>query len=53
MNIFWAIVLLTAGLTILVKGADLLINGAVALAERLGVSPLIIGLTIVSMGTSA
>lgn len=53
MNTFWAIVLLTAGLAILVKGADLLVNGAVALAERLGVSPLIIGLTIVAMGTSA
>jgi len=53
MNIFWAIILLAAGLAILLKGADWLVDGAVALAERFGVSPLIIGLTIVAMGTSA
>jgi cation:H+ antiporter len=35
------------------KSADLLVAGAVVLAQRLGVSPLIIGLTIVAMGTSA
>ena len=38
---------------VLWKAADLLVAGAVGLAERLGVSPLIIGLTIVAMGTSA
>ena len=53
MNMFWAVVGLVAGLLLLLKGADLLVDGAVALAERLGVSPLIIGLTIVAMGTSA
>jgi len=53
MNIVWAIILLAGGLVILWKSADLLVAGAVALAERLGVSPLIIGLTIVAMGTSA
>ena len=53
MNIFWAIIFLAAGLAILLKGADWLVDGAVALAERFGVSPLVIGLTIVSMGTSA
>jgi cation:H+ antiporter len=53
MNIFWAIILLVAGLAILLKGADWLVDGAVALAERFGVSALVIGLTIVSMGTSA
>ncbi|MHC4573655.1 MAG: calcium/sodium antiporter [Planctomycetota bacterium] len=53
MNIFWAIILLVGGLVILWKCAGLLVSGAVALAERLGVSPLIIGLTIVAMGTSA
>jgi cation:H+ antiporter len=53
MNIFWAVLLLPTGLAILVKGADLLVEGAVALAERLGISPLIIGLTVVAMGTSA
>ena len=53
MNIFWALIFLVAGLAILLKGADWLVDGAVALAERFGVSPLVIGLTIVSMGTSA
>jgi len=53
MNIFWALILLLAGLAILLKGADWLVDGAVALAERFGVSPLVIGLTIVAMGTSA
>jgi len=47
------IVLLAAGLVILWKCAELLVAGAVGLAERLGVSPLVIGLTIVAMGTSA
>ena len=50
----WQLLLLLGlGLVILVKGADWLIDGAVALAERLGLSPLVIGLTIVAMGTSA
>jgi len=53
MNIIWAIVFLVSGVLILWKAADLLVAGAVKLAERLGVSPLIIGLTIVAMGTSA
>ncbi len=53
MNIVWAIVFLAGGLLILWKAADLLVSGAVGLAQHLGVSPLIIGLTIVAMGTSA
>jgi len=53
MNTVWAILLLAGGLVILWKAADLLVSGAVGLAERLGVSPLVIGLTIVAMGTSA
>ncbi len=53
MNMYWAIPGLVAGLLILIKGADFLVDGAVALAEKLGVSPLVIGLTIVAMGTSA
>ena len=52
-NLFWACVFLPAGLLILIKGADLLVDGAVALAEKFGVSPLIVGLTVVAMGTSA
>ena len=53
MNLFTAIILLAAGLLILWKAADLLVAGAVSLAERLGISPLIVGLTVVAMGTSA
>jgi len=53
MNLIWAIILLAGGLVVLWKSADLLVAGAVALAQRLGVSPLVIGLTIVAMGTSA
>lgn len=53
MNLFWAVILLVAGLAILIKGADWLVDGAVAIAKQFGMSPLIIGLTIVAMGTSA
>lgn len=53
MPLIWAIVLLPVGIVILVKGADWLVDGAVAVAERLGVTPLVIGLTVVAMGTSA
>ncbi|MHC4571986.1 MAG: calcium/sodium antiporter, partial [Planctomycetota bacterium] len=53
MNIIWACLLLAGGLLILWKCAKLLVTGAVGLAKQLGVSPLVIGLTIVAMGTSA
>ena len=53
MNMPLAIVLLLGGLVILWKCADLLVAGAVSLAVLLGVSPLVVGLTIVAMGTSA
>ncbi len=42
-----------AGLGLLLLGGELLVRGAVALARRLGVSPLLIGITIVGYGTSA
>ena len=45
--------LLIAGLVLLVIGAELLVNGASKVAGILGISPLIIGLTIVAYGTSA
>jgi cation:H+ antiporter len=48
-----AIVQLAGGFILLVWGADRLVAGASALARNLGVSPLIIGLTIVAFGTSA
>ncbi len=40
-------------LLLLWKGADWLVDGAVALSLRLGISQLVIGLTVVAMGTSA
>ena len=46
------LLLVAAGLTMLVIGSDWLVEGAVALATRLGVSQLVIGLTIVAAGTS-
>jgi cation:H+ antiporter len=45
-------VALIAGLALLVVGGELLVRGAVQLAERMGVSPLLIGLTLVGFGTS-
>ncbi|APE29078.1 calcium/sodium antiporter [Aurantiacibacter gangjinensis] len=45
--------LLLAGFVLLVVGGDLLVRGAVRLAERLGLSPMLIGLVIVGLGTSA
>ncbi|QDL91506.1 calcium/sodium antiporter [Paroceanicella profunda] len=43
---------LIGGLLLLVAGGELLVRGAVQAAERLGVSPLVIGLTLVGFGTS-
>ncbi len=43
---------LAGGLAVLVAGGDLLISGAVKLAARLGMSSLLIGLTVVAFGTS-
>lgn len=43
---------LAVGLTLLALGGELLVRGAVASARRMGVSPLLIGLTLVGFGTS-
>lgn len=45
--------LLILGLVILIGGAEFLVRGAVRLALRFTISPLVIGMTIVSSGTSA
>lgn len=50
---FLTIVLLVIGLAALVGGAELLVRGAAAIASRLGISPIVIGLTVVAFGTSA
>lgn len=44
---------LVGGLVILAFAGDFLVNGAVALARRIGVSPLVAGILIVGFGTSA
>ena len=44
--------LIVAGLAGLLIGADLLVRGGVALASHLGVRPIVIGLTVVALGTS-
>jgi cation:H+ antiporter len=44
--------LLILGFALLVKGADWLVDGSTRVAEQLGVSQMVIGLTIVAMGTS-
>jgi cation:H+ antiporter len=43
---------LIGGLVLLVVGGELLVRGAVQVATRFGVSPLVIGLTLVGFGTS-
>ena len=47
------IVLLILGLVLLTGGADVLVRGASGLARRCGLSPLVVGLTVVAFGTSA
>ena len=49
----WAqVLLLIFGIVVVLKSADWLTNGAVGLATKLGISPIVIGLTIVAIGTS-
>ena len=45
--------LLLGGLVLLCVGGDLLVRGAESLAVRLGMTPLVIGLTVVAFGTSS
>ncbi len=47
------ILLLVIGFTMLVKGADRFVDGSAGIAKKLGIPQLVIGLTIVAMGTSA
>ena len=46
-------ILFIVGFIFLVKGADLLVDGAAAFAKKFKISTLVIGLTIVAFGTSA
>jgi cation:H+ antiporter len=47
------ILLTLGGLIVLVVGAEIMVRGAVELALRARISPLVVGLTVVSLGTSA
>jgi len=49
MDFFW----LVLGLVILIFSGDYLVKGAVGVAEKFKISPLVIGMTVVSFGTSA
>jgi cation:H+ antiporter len=46
------IILFVVGFVILIKGADLLVDGATSIGKKMNISSLVIGLTIVSFGTS-
>lgn len=53
MSTLQIIIYLIGGLILLIAGGEILVRGSVGLAKRFNVSPLIIGLTIVSFGTSS
>lgn len=51
-EVLWALFLLVAGFVLLIKGADFFVEGSSSVAKRLNIPSMIIGLTIVAMGTS-
>lgn len=53
MDILWNLLMLALGFVLLVKGADWFVDGAAGIANKFKIPQLIIGLTIVAMGTSA
>ncbi|MCK4871926.1 MAG: calcium/sodium antiporter [Phycisphaerales bacterium] len=53
MTITLSLLVLMGGIVLLLTGGELLVRGAVTFADRFGVSPLLIGLTVVAFGTSA
>ena len=52
MEVLWSVVLLAIGFVLLIKGADFFVEGSSSVAKMLKVPSIIIGLTIVAMGTS-
>ena len=52
LNTFMEIGILIVGFVLLIKGADFFVDGSSSVAKRLKVPSMIIGLTIVAMGTS-
>jgi cation:H+ antiporter len=53
MELILNFILMFAGFILLIKGADWLVKGASSFAKKLAISEIVIGLTIVSLGTSA
>ena len=53
MDMLISLIMLVVGFVFLVKGADWFVDGSSSIAARLGIPQLVIGLTIVAMGTSA
>jgi cation:H+ antiporter len=53
MSLVLQFLLLVLGFALLVKGADFFVDGAASIAKKFGIPDLVIGLTIVAMGTSA
>lgn len=49
----WTFIALVIGIVALVGGAELLVKGAATIATRLGIAPVVVGLTVVAFGTSA
>ena len=47
-NVAWFV----AGLATMVFGAEVMVRGGAKLAARFGISPIVVGLTVVSIGTS-
>ncbi len=52
-EILLQVLLLVVGFAMLVKGADWFVDGTAGIAEKFGIPQLVVGLTIVAMGTSA
>ena len=53
MELLIQVLLLVVGFVLLVKGADWFVEGAASIADKFGIPQIVIGLTIVAMGTSA
>lgn len=53
MEVLLQVLLLVVGFVMLIKGADWFVDGVSGIAEKFGIPQLVIGLTIVAMGTSA
>jgi len=53
LHVVWLLMIGVAGMYVLLKGADFLVEGATGIATRMGMSKVIVGATIVSLGTTS